>query len=295
MSTNAPNRPGMFSGLFGPSSGNAGGSPGIVQQILMALAFVLIIYFTFMFIELIYKYVNRLSINRVELLPYTCNMDSKAINIPQNPNRKGSKPVSFSDNERTGVEFSYSFYLNINPSAFRQEYGLMHMFHKGFSSQFPLLAPGVYMRSDTNTMRVYMNTYKTWNNYVEVENIPVGKWVHIVLACKAHSLEIYVNGNLSRKMSFDGYAPYQNYQDICCFSQRRITLKHANIPSVDENGLDVFGAMKGMLSRLNYFSYALCYAEIQKLMNEGPSSKMDDSALSEVPPYLADTWWAKSY
>ena len=295
MSTPNSNKPGMFSGLFGASSGNAGGSPGIVQQILMALAFVLIIYFTFMFIELIYKYLNRLSINRVELLPYTCNMDNKAINIPQNPNRKGSKPVSFSDNERTGVEFSYSFYLNINPSAFRQEYGLMHMFHKGFSSQFPLLAPGVYMRSDTNTMRVYMNTYKTWNNYVEVENIPVGKWVHIVLACKDHSLEIYVNGNLSRKMSFDGYAPYQNYQDICCFSQRRITLKHANIPSVDENGLDVFGAMKGMLSRLNYFSYALCYAEIQKLMNEGPSSKMDDSALSEVPPYLADTWWAKSY
>ena len=295
MSNTKNNSPGLLSGFSGSSNGNTGGSPGIVQQILMALAFVLIIYFTFMFIELIYKYINRLSINRVELLPYTCNMDNKAINIPQNPNRKGSKPVSFSDNERSGVEFSYSFYLNVNPSAFRQEYGLMHMFHKGFSSQFPLLAPGVYMRSDTNTMRVYMNTYKTWNNYVEVENIPVGKWVHIVLACKDHSLEIYVNGNLSRKMSFDGYAPYQNYEDICCFSQRRITLKHANIPSVDETGFDVFGAMKGMMSRLNYFSYALCYAEIQKLMNEGPSSKMDDSATSEVPPYLADTWWAKSY
>jgi hypothetical protein len=67
------------------------------------------------------------------------------------------------------------------------------------------------------------------------------------------------------------------------------------IPSVDENGFDVFGATKGMLSRLNYFSYALCYAEIQKLMNEGPSSQMADSALSDVPPYLADTWWAKSY
>ena len=291
------NNKGIFSGVLGSSSSssNSGGSPGIVQQIIMALAFVLILYFTLMFIELIYKYVNRLSINRVELLPYTCNMDNKSINIPQNPNRKGSKPVSFSDNERSGVEFSYSFYINVNPSAFRQEYGLLHMFHKGFSSQFPLLAPGVYMRSDTNTMRVYMNTYKTWNNYVEVENIPVGKWAHIVLACKDHSLEIYVNGNLSRKMSFDGYAPYQNYQDICCFSQRRITLKHANIPSVDENGFDVFGAMKGMMSRLNYFSYALCYAEIQTLMNEGPSSKMDDSALSEVPPYLADTWWAKSY
>jgi len=53
--------------------------------------------------------------------------------------------------------------------------------------------------------------------------------------------------------------------------------------------------MKGMLSRLTYFNYALTYAEIQMLMNEGPSSKMDSSLMSDVPPYLADTWWSNSY
>ena len=104
-------------------------------------------------------------------LPNTYNIDDKSITIPQNPNIRGNKYVSPSNNERSGIEFSYTFYLNVNPSAFRQEYGLCHIFHKGYSSQFPLLAPGVYMRSDTNTLRVYMNSYKTWNNFIDIDNI----------------------------------------------------------------------------------------------------------------------------
>lgn len=274
---------------------NSGQKPGIIAQILFGLALVVGLYLVLLFIEVIYKYVNRLSMSRTELLPYTYNIDDKSINIPQNPNVKGSKPVNLSNNERSGIEFTYSFYLNVSPTAFRQEYGLCHIFHKGYSSQFPLLAPGVYMRSDTNTLRVYMNTFKTWNNFVEVENIPIGKWVHIAIVVNDNSLEVYVNGNLAKKLPFDGFAPYQNYEDICCFSQRRITMKHSIVPSTDENGLDVFGCMKGQLSRLNYFSYALCYAEIQQLMNEGPSSKLESAMNTNVPPYLDDTWWSQGY
>jgi hypothetical protein len=284
------------SGSLNVSINNSNGkSGGIVQELMLSIVLIICIYLAFIFVEVIYKYYNRLSMNRTVLLPNTYVTDGQSKTIIQDPNTNGAIPVNLSDNERTGIEFSYSFYLHVDPSAFRQEYGLLHIFHKGYSSQFPLLAPGVYMRSDTNTLRVYVNTYKTWNNYVEVENIPVSKWVHIVIACKDSALEIYINGNLSKKMSFDGFAPYQNFQDICCFSQRRITLKKSTIPSVDENGFDVFGAMKGMLSRLNYFSYALCYSEIQQLMNEGPSTKMDSSLMNQVPPYLADTWWANGH
>jgi hypothetical protein len=275
---------------------NSGSKPGIIEQIIFGVAFIVGLYLVALFFEIIYKYINRLYMNRTVLLPNTYNIEDKAINIPQNPNVKGSKPVHLSSNERSGIEFSYTFYLNINPSAFRQEYGLCHIFHKGYSSQFPLLSPGVYMRSDTNTMRIYMNTYKTWNNYVEIENIPVGKWVHVAIVCTENSLEVYINGNLAKKLPFEGFAPYQNYQDICCFSQRRITLKNSIVSSTDENGFDVFGCVKGQLSRLNYFSYALCYAEIQQLMNEGPSSKMDSTQTNvNIPPYLDDTWWTQGY
>jgi hypothetical protein len=275
---------------------NSAQTPGIMSQLMFSLVLLVILYMVLLFIEVVYKYINRLSINRKVLLPNTYNIDDKSITIPQNPNIRGNIHVSPSNNERSGIEFSYTFYLNVNPSAFRQEYGLCHIFHKGYSSQFPLLAPGVYMRSDTNTLRVYMNTYKTWNNFIEVENIPIGKWVHIALVVSENSLEVYINGNLAKKLPFEGFAPYQNYQDIQCFSQRRITMRQTMIPSVDENGFDVFGAMKGQISRLNYFSYALCYAEIQQLMNEGPSSKLDSAlATGNVPPYLNDTWWSQGY
>ena len=269
---------------------------GTMNEFMFGIGLVIGVYLSFVFVEVVYKYLNRMAINRTELLPYTCSMDDRSINIPQNPNLDDSKTVHFSDNERTGVEFSYSFYLYAHPSAFRQELGLLHIFHKGYSQQFPLLAPGVYMRSDTNTLRVYMNTYKTWNNYVEVDNFPIGKWVHTVIVCKENSLEIYINGNLSKKMSFEGFAPYQNYEDISCFSQRRLTLNNTTVPSTDPTGFNVFGSMKGMMSRLIYFSYALCYAEIQQLMNEGPSKKIDPSMNNaNIPPYLDDTWWNQGY
>jgi hypothetical protein len=234
--------------------------------------------------------------NRTDLLPVTYNTEDKAVTLIQNPNVSGSKPVNLSMNERTGIEFTYTFYLFVHPSTFRTEHGLLHIFHKGFSNQFPLLAPGVYMRSDTNTLRVYMNTYKTWNNYVEVPNFPVGKWVHVSIVCSDKALEIFINGNLSRKLSFDGFAAYQNYENILCFSQRRITIKHSIVPSTDETGFEVFGVMKGMISRLSYFNYALCYAEINELVNEGPSSKLASATTNtNIPPYLDDTWWIKGY
>jgi hypothetical protein len=285
----------MFNGQRTNTQSANSGQPGIVQQMLMSIVWVFLIYLSLMFAELIYKYINRLSINRTVLLPNTYITDDKSVTVPQNPNVIGAKTANVSDNERSGIEFSYSFYLYVHPSAFRQELGLLHIFHKGYSNQFPLLAPGVYMRSDTNTLRIYMNSFKTWNNFVEVDNFPVQKWVHVVIVCKNSALEIFINGNLSRKMSFDGYSPYQNYQDVCCFSNRMLHLTQTKVPSVDDTGFHVFGVMKGMLSRLNYFNYALCYAEIQKLMNEGPSTKMDSGIMNNVPPYLDDTWWAQRY
>ena len=180
----------------------------------------------------------------------------------------------------------------MNPSSFRQEKGLLHVFHKGYSSQFPLLAPGVYLRSDTNTLRVYMNTYRTWNNYVEVDNFPISKWVHVVISCNDNALDIFINGNLSKRFSFDGFTPYQNDQDIICFSQRQLKLDKSQVPSVDEHGFHVYGAMKGYLSRLRYFNYALSYSEIQQLLSEGPSSSMDSDVMdSSAAPYLDDRWW----
>jgi hypothetical protein len=139
-----------------------------------------------------------------------------------------------------------------------------------------------------------MNTFETWNRYVEVDNFPINKWVHIALICKSNCLEVYINGNLKSRLDFNGFAPYQNYQNICAFSQRRITVPKT-IPSVGEAGFDVFGVMKGMVSRLTYFSYALSYTEVNSLLNQGPSSKLASTQAGMTTPYLDDTWWTTTY
>jgi hypothetical protein len=54
--------------------------------------------------------------------------------------------------------------------------------------------------------------------------------------------------------------------------------------------------MKGMLSKLNYFNYALSYGEINSLMNDGPSSTLSSTTTgTNIPPYLDDTWWSKGF
>jgi len=264
------------------------------MEVLISLAAVVILYIAFGSLNAIYTYMNRLSLNRTTLLPLTYTTDTKTYQIEQNPNLPNSKTLAPSSNERTGVEFSYSFFLNVDPSTFRQEQGLLHIFHKGMPGQFPLLGPGVFMNSHTNTLRIYMNTFKTWNTYTEVDNFPINKWVHVALVSHSTHLEIYINGNLKKRLDYDGFLPYTNYQNLCCFSQRRISLP-STIPSLNGEALNVYGVMKGLLSRLVYFNYALSYTEINSLFNEGPSKTLASATQDPMGPYLQDSWWTTRY
>jgi len=275
---------------------NSGGAAtGPVKQIVIGLTAVAVLYLFLGSIELVNSYFNRLQGNRTELLPITYSTANKTFQLPQNPNLSNSLLVQPSTNELTGIEFSYSFLINIPQSSYTGSAGLQHIFHKGSPSQFPLLGPGVYMHGDSNTLRVYMSTYDTWNNYVDVDNIPVGKWAHIVIVCKASHLEVFVNGNIKSRLGFDLTPPYQNYGDVYAFSQRRFTLLKSKIPSLADDFV-VSGSVNGQFSRLFYFSYALSYSEINSLFNQGPSSTVDSvSGSTNTQTYLADTWWTADF
>ena len=161
------------------------------------------------------------------------------------------------------------------------------------------MGPGLFMKGNSNTLRVYMNCYQTWNNYADIDNIPIEKWVHIVVSCKGNHLYVYINGNLKTKMALSGNTPaYQNYGDIYLFSQRKIKIL-STTPSlrtgtdesqVSSGELNFNGAAKGLASRVFYFAYALTYTEIQNLISMGPSPVMEGVNMS-ITPYLTDQWW----
>jgi hypothetical protein len=285
------------SGSFNSSFSGFGGASSYITQGIIGLAAAAVLYMALGSFELLSKYVNRLDANRVNLLPNSYQMAARTKQLIQNPNLSKGTTVTLSSNEGTGIEFTYSFFLNIPQSAFggAGTAGLNHIFHKGSPSQYPLLGPGVYMHNEINTMRIYMNSYDTWNNSVEVPNFPIGKWCHVVILCRSMHLEIYVNGNIVSRLGFNISPPYQNYGDVYAFSNRKPTPLPPDLPSLQGETFNVLGVCQGMLSRLTYFNYALSYSEINKLMSEGPSKKMDSEDGADSTTYLIDNWWTADF
>lgn len=276
----------------GPLSYIAG--TGIIPQLVLGLVMATVLYISLMSLEIIYKSMKAVTGTRVVLLDATASAEDNKIVFEQNPKTPDNKLIPLSDNERTGAEFSYSFYLWINPSSFGDYDGLNHIMHKGHPSPFPLMGPGVFLRTNTNTLRVYMNSSKTWNNYVDVENIPVKKWVHVVIVGRNNAIEVYINGNIAKKLNMDGGVFYQNFGNLYLFNDVPVApIMSSTVPSVGSKPFQVNGKFAGNLSNLIYYNYALSYTEIRELTNIGPSKKVVSNSMN-APPYLEDGWWVNS-
>jgi len=129
---------------------------------------------------------------------------------PQDP-ESGYELLEPSKDERNGTEFSYSCFISVQPDNFTgQKNTFKHVYHKGSKGIFPLMAPGVFFKSDNNTLRVYMNSSMNWNNFVDVPNIPLKKWFHLVVMVKGKALDVYINGNLANRFKFTDI-PKLNY------------------------------------------------------------------------------------
>jgi hypothetical protein len=283
------------------STGISFTSQDTISQVLTGLAIVVLLYLSLSAAEYFYKSFMALWKDKVELFPNTYASGSKMYTAIQNPHNPDALTVHLSDNQRSGVEFSYSMFVYLNSSTFASgNANLYHILHKGYNQVYPLLGPGIFCWGNKNVIRVYMNCYDTWDNYSDIENIPVDKWFHLVVSCKGNTLYVYINGNLKQKVALRGNTPpYQNFGNVYLFSSRKTSLtntvthsleKDSDFTSGNMTGLNFDGSATGMASRVYYFSYALTYSEIQSLMKMGPSQIMDGNNMS-LTPYLSDTWW----
>jgi hypothetical protein len=280
--------------MNGQPQGQSQGGSDILMNILFGFAYVIVLYVALSTSHLIYDSLTAMWKDRVELFSNTYASGSTMYTAVQNPKLSNAKTIYFSDNRRNGIEFTYGMFINLKSATFSSgKRSLYHILHKGYGKTYPLLGPGVFCWGNTNTIRIYMNSFDTWNIYTEVPNIPVDKWFHLVISCKGNTLYIYINGNLKQKMKFpNNTPPYQNYGNVYLFSNRKLQLYKTTTASVGEEDLTFDGSASGMVSRVFYFSYALTYTEIQSLLNMGPSTKIDSPDMSIVASrYLADSWW----
>ena len=264
-------------------------------EMITAILTVSIIFMVLFTVELLYKTTMDARTRFQTLMDFTAAAEDMSLIIHQDSSKyTDAKPIGLSMNERTGIEFAYSFYLYVNPATFTGEKSFKHVFHKGYALPWPLMAPGVFLHSDTNTMRVVMNTYKNPYTFADVKNIPVQKWFHVVLNSYKGGLDIFVNGNLANRITFDNTIPYQNFQDVIIFSNASVnSLRGSSIPALNSEDFQLAGAFKGYLSNLTYARYALSVNEIQRLLVAGASSKLKQKQMDK-PPYMADDWWAHS-
>ena len=218
--------------------------------------------------------------------------------MPKNKGVKNYRNLVHSQNEKTGIEYSYSCFLLLDEGNFVDNTSAYkHIFHRGYRTGFPLLGPGLFVNAGTNTLRLYQNNTLTWYNYIDINDIPIKKWFHLVILVKNNATEVYVNGNLSAKLTNNNAVVYQNYQPLHLFRSYTNPIENLNIrtnantPSIPSGEtFDINQKASGNISRFNYYSYALSFTEIQDLMNIGPNPKTKIDVFDK-PPYFIDNWW----
>lgn len=205
---------------------------------------------------------------------------SQMIIFPQDPSANNSKTIYRSVNANDGIEFTWSVWIfinNLNDSGTTPSY--KHIFSKGNSDLntngliSPNNAPGLYITPNSNTLVVMMNTFNVINEEVLIPDIPLNKWVNVIIRCKNTTLDVYVNGTITRSINLIG-VPKQNYGDVY---------------------VAMNGGFNGNISNLWYYNYALGTSKIQDIVQDGPNTKMISSSGSGMDDnmfnYLSLRWF----
>jgi len=182
---------------------------------------------------------------------------TQMIVFEQDPSSNGGTTIYRSVNATDGIEFTWSTWLFIDN--LQTNSGIYkHVFSKGNSNLqdngliFPNNAPGLYIAPNTNALVVMMNTFNVINEEVVIHDIPLNKWLNVIIRCQNTTMDVYINGTIARSIDLVG-VPKQNYGDVY---------------------VAMNGGFAGSISNLWYYNYALGTSAIQKIANDGPNTTM---------------------
>lgn len=261
---------------FSTSSGNIGTQSFLESNSLVAkFAFLLLVIFCF---------VIALRVGITLISYFTKPSDSphlidgmvdatQMIVFSQDPSGNNSQTIYRSVNASDGIEFTWSVWIyinNLNDSGTTPTY--KHIFSKGNSDLqnngmiSPNNAPGLYIAPNSNTLVLMMNTFDVINEEIHIPDIPLNKWVNVIVRCKNTTLDVYVNGTITRSVNLVG-VPKQNYGDVY---------------------VAMNGGFNGNISNLWYYNYALGTTAIQNISQNGPNTYMISSSGSGMSDNMFD-------
>jgi hypothetical protein len=207
--------------------------------------------------------------------------------ITQDPKDNNSILIKRSNNEESGIEFTWSTWIRIDELKSGTDINkYQHVFHKGEKDNFNEdgiakvnNAPGLYIKQTTNTntaniatLRVIMSTTESGNdNFIEVDDIPLKQWVNVIIRLQNTTLDVYINGTVSGRYNLSD-VPFQNFYDVHVCQNNGFT---------------------GNLSNLRYYNSALNIFQITKIVNAGPNlTPLEESQkLQKSYNYLSTSWY----
>ena len=212
---------------------------------------------------------------------------TETVIFDQDPNSRSAVPILRSDNQRGGIEFTWSIWMYVNNDGEHSTY--RHVFSKGNPEQYakkytsynspepektglmyPNNAPGLYLAPNKNALFLVMNSFATIDEEIEIGNIPLNKWFNVVIRVKNKSLDVFINGIVTKSKQL-ATPPKQNYDKV---------FMHLN------NG---FG---GYSSNLWYWNYAVGTNTVNNIVQAGPNTTITGGPLNDKSAdYLSSKWY----
>jgi hypothetical protein len=202
------------------------------------------------------------------------------LRIAQDPSSPGAIPIIRSVNGNEGLEFTWSVWIFVDDFTYKQD-EYKHVFHKGNDNinmtdvpiglNFPNNGPGLYITPHTNNLVVIMNTFDKITEEVVVKDLPLNKWVSVIIrVSNQHVLDVYINGVLTKRHQLKS-VPKQNYGDVF---------------------VSMNGGFSGNTSELRYFDSAIGTNQIQSIVESGPNMKITGTDMTQSKPqYLSTRWY----
>ena len=271
-----------MSDTFNTFSTNTGNNGGFTESNSLVAKFSFLLLVIFMFILLLNVGISVISwITKPSASPKLINgmIDAtQMITFTQDPSLNGSATIYRSNNATDGIEFTWSVWIFINNLQYL-EGQYKHVFYKGNNNlesnglNFPNNAPGLYIAPNTNALVVMMNTFNDINEETVIPDIPLNKWVNVIIRCQNNKLDVYINGTITRSVELMG-VPKQNYGDVYAAAN---------------------GGFNGYISNLWYYNYALGTSDIANISAKGPNTTLTSTSSASTglkdPNYLSLRWY----
>jgi hypothetical protein len=204
--------------------------------------------------------------------------------ISQDPRSSTSITLQRSNNNKTGIEFTWSVWLLIK-SGGNNGKTYSHIFNKGDTDWNATTGisnvnngPGLYLSNlPTNTgltLHVVMDTEKLdgTSQELDITSVPLNKWFNVCIRMQNIVMDVYINGTNSGRTILSS-VPRQNFNDI----------------NICQNG-----GFVGNLSDLRYFDYALGAFDINSVVWKGPTlqaSKNGTIDYGNTTNYISNSWY----